>query len=231
MDGQCSIMNIKGVIFDLDGTLIDTLEDIAGAANRTLAAFGFTAHPVENYRYFVGDGARTLVQRILPTEKRDSDIVDEILKNFKDDYSRNWNDKSQPYDGIHDLLKEISGMGIQSAILSNKPHEYTVLCADEFFPARPFELVLGMRDEVPAKPDPAGAFEIADALSMKPEEILFLGDSIVDIKTANAAGMFSVGALWGFRGEAELGQSGANALAASPPEILKFLEQQLQPSG
>ncbi|MBI9077418.1 MAG: HAD family hydrolase [Desulfatibacillum sp.] len=216
-------MKYKAVIFDLDGTLVNTLDDLTDSANRALAAHGFPVYTVEEYKYFIGSGAETLAQRILPEGHRDDATVARILDAFKEDYSQNWKVKSRVYEGIPQLLEAVDSMGLKRAVLSNKLHEYTLLCVEEFFAPQTFEMVLGMRPEVPHKPDPAGAFEIADFLSLNPEECVFLGDSATDIHTALAANMLPVGALWGFRTEDELTRAGAQVEISHPMELMDYL--------
>ncbi len=216
-------MPIQGVIFDLDGTLVNTLDDLANAANGALAARGFPTHPVPDYRFFIGDGAETLVKRVLPEDRRTPEIINEVLHAFREDYSQNWQVCSAPYDGIPSLLEALKQRGIRKAVLSNKPHEYTLLTIEGFFPARTFDLVLGMRDTVPEKPDPAGAFEIARHWDMPTDQIAFLGDGATDMVSATSAGMLPLGALWGYRGEKELNDAGAKALLSQPAELLDWL--------
>ena len=212
-------MPFHAVIFDLDGTLLDTLADLANSANRVLARENLPEHPLDAYRYFVGDGLQTLITRIIPAEKRDPETVKMLCDRFREDYSRNWQGESRPYDGIPELLDELTRKGISLNVLSNKPHEFTVHCVDTFFKPWHFDTVFGDRQQVPRKPDPAGALEIAEKLGLAPEKILYLGDTSTDMQTAVRAGMYPVGALWGFRTARELEQSGALTLAAHPMEV------------
>ncbi len=216
-------MHFEAVIFDLDGTLLDTLEDIAGSANSALTARGFATHPADAYRYFIGEGVNMLISRALPVENRNDEIVADCTKAFRDNYNRNWNINTRPYDGVKKLLYSLSAGHVKTAVLSNKPHDFAQRCIREFFPSMGFEMVMGQRDEIPEKPDPAGALEIAHTLGIRPSQFLYLGDSGVDMETALRAGMFPVGALWGFRPREELMQHGAQALIERPMELLKFL--------
>ena len=216
-------MHFQAVIFDLDGTLLDTLEDIAGSANSALTARGFATHAADAYRYFIGDGVNMLISRALPVENRNDEIVADCTKAFRDNYNRNWNINTKPYDGVQKLLHSLSARHVKTAVLSNKPHDFAQRCIQEFFPNLGFEMVMGQRDEIPEKPDPAGALEIADTLDLKPSQFLYLGDSGVDMETALRAGMFPVGALWGFRPREELMQHGAQALIERPMELLNLL--------
>ena len=216
-------MPYQAVIFDLDGTLLDTLEDLGDAVNRVLSARGLPVHPIDAYRFFVGDGMAKLIERALPEDKRDAETVRSCLEAFRVDYDRHWNVKTKPYDGIGAMLDELTARGLKRAILSNKPHEFTQLCVSEFLSKWSFDAVIGGRDGVPLKPDPAGALEIALTLGLPPAAFLYLGDTAVDIKTAIAADMTPVGALWGFRPAKELLESGAKILIEQPLEILGLL--------
>jgi len=216
-------MSFKAVIFDLDGTLLDTLDDLADSANRVLAGCGYPVHPVESYRYFVGDGLQILIERILPESDRTPEVIQRVAAVFKNDYSCNWHVKSTMYEGIDVMLDGMVQAGLQLSILSNKPHEFTRLCVEQMLGAWTFEPLLGACPNVPKKPDPAGAIEIAGRLQLDPAEILYLGDTATDMKAAIGAGMYPVGALWGFRTADELKQSGAAQLISSPPQLLHCL--------
>ncbi len=216
-------MRYKAVLFDLDGTLLDTLEDLGNAVNRVLARKGFPTHELDSYRYSVGDGAAMLVKRALPKEKRTDNIVHSCLEAFLEDYGQNWNVKTKPYDGIPAMLDALTSREIKMTVLSNKPHEFTKRCVEHLLPNWNFDVVFGKRDVVPGKPDPTGALEIAECLNIPPSEFLYLGDTAVDMKTSTAAGMFPVGALWGFRPAKELQDNGAQVLIARPLEILNLL--------
>jgi phosphoglycolate phosphatase len=218
-------MRKKAVLFDLDGTLLDTLEDLCDSVNRVLAARGFPTHPLDAYRYYVGDGAATLFRRVLPEDQNGEDMVQRCLRDFREDYGQNWNVKSRPYPGIEPLLDALTDRGVQMTVLSNKPHETTRKCIDGLLPRWRFAPVLGQREGVPKKPDPAGALEITRILDLQPEEFLYLGDTGTDMRTATAAGMFPVGALWGFRTEEELTETGALALLKEPLELLGHLAE------
>ncbi|NVL89691.1 MAG: HAD family hydrolase [Desulfobacterales bacterium] len=218
-------MHFKAVIFDLDGTLLDTLEDIADSANSALMKYGFPVHEVDAYRYFVGEGMTTLISLALPAEKRNNDIIADCVKAFRENYSRNWNVNTRPYDGVPELLDALAARHVKMAILSNKPDDFTKHCTREFLPNRNFEMILGRRDGIPRKPDPVGALEIAESLNITPSRFLYLGDSAVDMKTAVRAGMFPVGALWGFRPLDELREHGARAVIERPMELLGLLKK------
>ena len=216
-------MNYSAVIFDLDGTLLDTLDDLADACNRVLAAAGLPNHPIDQYRYFVGDGLQTLIQRILPEDLRDEKHVREFANTFRQDYIMNWKVKTRLYEGIETMLNSLQNMNISMNVLSNKPHEFTELCVRNFLGSWSFDVVLGQKDGVARKPDPAGALDIAGKIRVAPADTLYVGDTATDMQTALAAGMFPVGALWGFRTEDELRQNGAGLLIGQPQELIQWL--------
>jgi len=216
-------MPYKAILFDVDGTLLNTLEDLSDAVNRVLAGKGFPTHKLEAYRYFIGDGSAMLITRALPEEKRNDDTIRSCIEMFIEDYGRNWNVRTKPYDGVTEMLDALMARGLKIAALSNKPHEFTKRCVSDLLPNWTFEVVLGYRDAVPLKPDPASALEVAKRLNIPPVDFLFLGDSAVDMKTAIAAGMYPVGVLWGYRSIEELQENGAQALIERPLEILNLL--------
>ncbi|GJQ59110.1 MAG: HAD family hydrolase [Candidatus Scalindua sp. AMX11] len=213
----------NAVIFDLDGTLLNTLEDLANSMNRVLGQNGFPTHQTDAYRYFVGDGALELVNRALPIEKRIDSIATQCLEDFRTDYRENWKIKTAPYEGVPEMLDALKMRKVKMAILSNKPHEHTKRCVTELLPQWDFSIVLGQRNGIPRKPDPIGAFEVAEHMNIPPSEFIYLGDTDIDMKTSVTAGMFPVGALWGFRTAEELQESGAQALISHPLEILPLL--------
>ncbi|HNS10597.1 MAG TPA: HAD family hydrolase [Candidatus Ozemobacteraceae bacterium] len=210
----------RGIIFDLDGTLLDTLTDLADSTNRVLTRHGFATHPVDAYRYFVGDGMRMLVERALPPEHRVAAVIAGIFAELHADYGENWAVATRPYAGVVELLAGLLQRGIVMSVLSNKPDEFTGIMVRKYFPDIPFKCVYGLSDRVAKKPDPAGALRIATETGIKPEQTLYLGDTLVDMKTAVAAGMFPIGALWGFRDEPELRAGGAELLLQHPLQLL-----------
>jgi len=216
-------MAYGAVIFDLDGTLLDTLEDISSSANSALCRLGFPVHERQAYRRFIGDGVETLAARILPDGHRDAATVARVVASIDTEYGRHWADNTRPYDGIPELLQELTARGMKMAVLSNKPDDSAKLTVSRLLPHWRFELVMGARPGVPLKPDPAGALEIAERLDLPPGEFLYLGDTGTDMKTAAGAGMFPVGALWGFRSAEELLAGGAKALLSHPADLLKIL--------
>lgn len=207
------------ILFDLDGTLIDTLSDIAEAANNALRASGFPDHPPDRYRYFVGDGLLTLARRIVPEETAEHRIH-EIAEEFRRQYEHNWNRNSHPYQGIEPMLNHLVRHDVKLAVLSNKPDDFTQTFVTTFFPGIPFGQVFGDREQVPKKPDPQAALEIAAYFDSHPRSCLFVGDTAVDMLTAKAAGMASMGVTWGFRDRLELERSGADIIIDRPEELI-----------
>jgi phosphoglycolate phosphatase len=216
-------MRYQAVLFDLDGTLLDTLDDLAAAANRVLAAKDLPVHPVDAFRTFVGDGLKTLVERILPENLRSTGMVLEMMASFEEEYAQNWHERSAPYPGIVGLLDHLTAQGLRLSILSNKPDPFTRLCVRRLLPHWTFDPLLGQRPGVPKKPDPSAALEVGRLLGLMPAEILYVGDSGVDMCTALSAGMDAVGVLWGFRTADELRQAGAHHLIARPEELLPII--------
>lgn len=210
----------RAALFDLDGTLLDTLDDIADSMNRVLAANNHPTHTLDKYRYFVGDGARTLVTRTLPENKRTPRHIDTCLDQYRVDYGAHWKDKTRVYPGIPELLDGLVQRGLKITVLSNKPHDATVKCVEAFLPRWTFDIIRGQQDGTPHKPSPVGAQAVARRLGIPPAEFLYLGDTATDMQTARAAGMFPVGALWGFRPAQELADHGARILLARPEDAL-----------
>ncbi|MBU0728726.1 MAG: HAD family hydrolase [Proteobacteria bacterium] len=215
--------SFKAALFDLDGTLLDTLADLGNSTNNALENLGYPIHHLDAYRYFVGDGALTLISRALPEASRSEESIKTCLEEFIKVYRRNWDNLTKPYSGIMEMLAGLAAKGIKLAVLSNKPDDFTRLCVAKYFADSTFDLVYGQRPGVPKKPDPAGALAIAETLGIDPGEFLYLGDTGIDMKTANAAGMMAVGALWGFRPRAELEGNGAKKLVGTPEEFLHLL--------
>lgn len=206
-------------LFDLDGTLIDSLRDIGEAMNRTLSAMGFPVHPLEKYNYFVGDGVKQLVLRALPADRQDERTVADFLSAYRYDYTRTWHVHTRPYPGIPELLGELVRRGLPLGVLSNKPDGVTQQCVQYFFPDIPFIAVAGQKEDVPRKPDPTAAIAIANGMNLAPARCVFVGDTATDMQTAVAAGMFPAGVTWGFRPKAELLEHGARLIADRPEAL------------
>ncbi len=221
-------MKIEAILWDLDGTLLDSLEDLADAANSVLTAYGCPTHPVDHYRYFVGDGVQELMRRILPESERNDARVEEAVALMKQIYAKNWQVKTRPYEGMIKVLREIGERNIPMAVFSNKPDAFTCLCVEHYFQAGTFAEVRGQGPETPLKPAPDGALAICRNLEVEPADCLYIGDTATDMKTAVAAGMRPVGALWGFRGREELIEAGAAKLLEKPADLLVLLECEVE---
>ncbi|TCD48443.1 HAD family hydrolase [Chlorobium sp. N1] len=217
-------MHCKAVIFDMDGTLLDTLEDIQVTLNTVLEANGYPTHSLEQCRYLVGSGMRELVRRAVPEKARTSETLERIFGELTEHYAGNWNVRSKPYPGIPEMLDGLEKLGLKKAILSNKADRFTKLCAGELLAGWKFDVVMGHHDAIGHKPAPEGALKVAAMLKEKPEDILYVGDTGIDMLTATRAGMYPLGVLWGFRPEAELVESGAKSLTAEPAGVLRHLE-------
>jgi phosphoglycolate phosphatase len=218
-------MWLQAILFDLDGTLLDTLADLADAANRVLDRAGLPTHPHSAYRRFIGDGSRLLITRALPEDRRDSSTVDVFLDRFKADYGANWKSATRPYPGVVELLREFSDRSIPQAVVTNKPQLFAERCIAHFFPKTAFRMIRGQEGNRPLKPDPAPALDVARYLQVLPEACLLLGDSGVDMQTARAASMLPLGAAWGFRSEEELMAAGAARIARHPRDVLEWFRQ------
>lgn len=216
-------MRHEAVLFDMDGTLLDTLEDLADSMNAVLAGRGFPVHSVEAYKFFVGLGMQKLIERALPASARNQATLDSCLREMNTAYGKRWACKTRLYPGIAGLLSELAAQRTALAILSNKPHSFTRLMADRYLCTWPFAEILGAREDFPRKPDPAAALEISERLGTPPARILYAGDSGTDMQTARNAGMTAVGVLWGFREEAELVENGAHTIIREPAELLALL--------
>ena len=217
-------MEYKAVLFDLDGTLIDTVDDIGDAANRVLSNRKFPTHSISTYRLFIGEGVRMLFTRALPEEDRNQDLITTCLKEFIEDYRYNYNVKTKLYDGVPELLDMLTQRGLKLAILSNKPHPITKDCVAFFLSQWDFNVVLGQHDSIPRKPDPQGALEVAQRLAILPSKFIYLGDTAIDMKTAVSAGMFPVGVLWGFRPLEELMKNGARIVIDEPMQLMDVIK-------
>jgi phosphoglycolate phosphatase len=216
-------MTCKGIIFDLDGTLADTLEDIAGSMNHVLQLHGFPAHAMDDYKLLVGRGLDHLVRQSLPQDYRLPEIVSTCLAEMMADYEVHCLDKTRLYNGIPEMLQDLSGREIKLAVFSNKAEPLTHKIVHHLMGNIPFKRVMGASTGLPKKPDPAGALHISGMLGISPGNMIYMGDSDVDMITATRAGMFAVGVLWGFRSGEELRANGAEVLLSSPAGLLKLL--------
>lgn len=216
-------MKTKLVIFDLDGTLLDTIGDLAAASNHMLRLRGLGEHTLEEYRHFVGNGILRLVERALPEELRTAEYVQAARADFLAYYVAHIDLRTVPYAGMPELLSELAHRGVALAVASNKFQEGTEKLVRRFFPAIPFVAVLGQRPGVPLKPDPTVVNEILAASGVRRGEVLYVGDSGVDMQTARAAGLRSVGVTWGFRPRAELEAAGADHLVAEARQIAELV--------
>ena len=216
-------MKFEAVLFDLDGTLLDTIEDLTDSMNEALKRLGFPGHDSESCKMFVGDGVEKFALRALPENRRDESTVAKCVAAMRSVYRKRWDQKTRPYDGIPELLDHLTSYQIKMSILSNKPDDSTREMVAKLLSKWQFDPVLGARPSIPKKPDPAMARQIAEQLQVEPKNVLYLGDTGTDMKTARDSGMFALGALWGFRAAEELMANGAKALVAHPMEVLQFL--------
>ncbi|MFH1853522.1 MAG: HAD family hydrolase [Candidatus Neomarinimicrobiota bacterium] len=214
---------IKAIIFDMDGTLVDSLQGIAVAMNRVLRRRGYSRHPRAVYREFVGSGIEMLVRRALAQYPVDADELAAITAELRDEYSRTWRKSGNLYDGLAAVLDQLTAANIRMAILSNKPQHFTEEFRTHFLARWVFNPVRGAQPDQPRKPDPYSARDIADQLRLAPDQILFVGDSGIDMETAVGAGMVAVGVSWGFRSRKELLESGADYIIDRPGELLAII--------
>lgn len=218
---------IKAAIFDLDGTLLDSLEDIANAMNAALREHGFPTHPIAPYRYFVGEGVDLLVRRTLPEEFcQDDERCIQLRERMKAHYAESWHCCTHPYPGILKMLASLEASGLPIAVYSNKPHAFTVDCVAHYFGETPWASVEGAREGRPLKPAPDGALDIAKILKLAPEQMAFVGDTATDMETANRAGMTALGVTWGFREREELVGAGAHHCFDSAASLTDVLLRQ-----
>lgn len=217
-------VTFRALISDLDGTLLDTLQDLADSVNAALGRLGLPGHDLEAYKYFVGDGRQMMALRALPENRRDEETLAQLSELITEEFASGWTSKTRPYDGIPELLDALTARGIRLAVLSNKPHEYTFPMVADLLSRWSFEVVAGESPEFPKKPDPTGARRILAHMNIKAEECLYIGDSGVDMQTARAAGLFPIGVLWGFRTADELLENGAKVLVEKPADILALLD-------
>lgn len=212
---------MKTAIFDLDGTLADTLTDLADAVNNGLEQLNCPRHPYDSYRYFVGNGAKILCYRALPQNKKE--LTDTLHNMFSEYYGEHYLDETRLYPGIRDMLTELAEHEVALAVATNKPQDVAREIISVLLPDVPFVKVLGGCDERPKKPDIAIIAEIVNELPSSGNEVFMIGDSNVDIQTAQNAGILSIGCAWGFRGRTELEDAGADYIAESVPDITRII--------
>lgn len=215
-------MKFKGIIFDLDGTLVNSLEDISDAMNKVLQGLNFPTHTYDTYQYFIGSGLRNLVSKALPATNNSDDQIEICFECMINEYREMCTIKTKPYDGIVELLENLNSQNIKLAVFSNKADELTKKIASEIFPNH-FDQAVGLSTEALKKPNPFEALEIGKKWNLKPEEILFVGDSDIDMQTAVNANMFPVGVTWGYRTEEELKNSGAKLVVNTASELIEIL--------
>jgi phosphoglycolate phosphatase len=215
-------MTFSAALFDLDGTLLDTIAGIATAMNQVLSGLGLPGHAAETYKEFVGEGMEKLVAMALPAGDPLLRDLPGVVALYHEEYGRRWPETSKPYPGVMNMLAELDRRGIRMAILSNKADDFTQVMVAHLLSGIPFARVRGARPGEPKKPDPRLAMEIADDLAIPATRFVYLGDSAIDMYTAAAAGMYPVGVKWGFRSLDELRQSGAKLLLDEPEDIFRL---------
>lgn len=214
----------KACIFDLDGTLTDSLRSIAYFVNTEIAKYGMPDVPAEDFKLYAGNGARMLIRRVLARNGMlDETLEDTILQNYNAAYDADPLHLCTVYDGMFSLLKKLREKDVSVNVLSNKPHPTAEKVVKALFGEQTFSYIFGARENIPLKPDPYGVFEILNLLGLEQSEALYIGDTATDVQTGKAAGLFTVGVLWGFRTKDELEKAGADAVVAHPEEIVNFL--------
>lgn len=213
------------IVFDLDGTLLNSLEDLADSANWVLEQHGFPTHPVDAYRYFVGDGVRKLIERILPQEERTEARIEQCRQEFVAYYKVHMEDKTSVYEGITELLVELKNRGLKIAVATNKVHIAVKPLMEKYFPEIRFDSMIGQREGVPVKPAPQIMFDILREIGCEPSEALHVGDTATDMQLAHNAGVTPVGVLWGYRPLEELQEAGAKFIIEKPEELLRLVHE------
>jgi len=213
---------IKLVIFDLDGTLLNTIDDLADCTNYVLQKYGYPTHEVDAYKYFVGSGVVMLLKRALPEDIPEK-VFENIHKDFMHHYEIHKENKTKPYDGMVETLEKLRKKGILLAIATNKPQEMLPNLLKHYFPTIHWAAVFGNRKDVPVKPNPQIIYDILKATQIGKQETLYIGDTAVDMETAHNAGIIKVGALWGFRTKIELKQAHADFMIKKPQEMIRII--------
>ncbi len=212
----------EAIIFDLDGTLADSIEDIGDAMNRVLQKQDFPTHSIEKYKYFVGRGLRNLVIEALPEKARKEELIEEFNQAMLEDYGKNYLVKTKTYEGVQEVVSRLKMNGFKLGVLSNKADAMTQKVVKELFPSGTFDIVLGLKKDMKRKPDPGGALILSEAMCVEPENIAYVGDTDTDMQTAKNAGMIAFGASWGFRTKEELLDNGADHILYHPEDLLNF---------
>ena len=213
----------KLVIFDLDGTLLNTIEDLGNAANYALSLNGYPTHSLASYPFFVGNGVRNLIRKALPDDMRTDSIIESLLKDFKEYYNEHNTDCTKPYDGIEELLRNLQDNGVKIAVASNKYQQATEKIIAHYFGDIDFVAVYGQREGVNVKPDPSVVFSILSDAKVPKSEVLYVVDSGVDMETARRACVDSVGVTWGFRSEKELNEYHADMIVNKASDIFDIV--------
>ncbi len=216
-------MSKKAIIFDLDGTLLNTYEDLANAVNYALSENGLPTHPAEKYKIFAGNGTDMMITRALPEDKRNDDILSKVRKLYFEYYNAHSGECTRPYDGIVEMLSELKQRGFKLAVVSNKIDFMTRAVVKEYFGDAMFDFVTGQRDGIIPKPDPSMVYKVMEQFGVTCDECIFVGDSGVDAETGKNAGIFTVGVLWGFRDKKELLECGASTVIQSAEELLNYV--------
>lgn len=220
-----SMKKIKAVIFDLDGTLLNTINDIASSANQALALLNLKTYPIELYKVMVGDGVKQLIERLLVRQNASLDHYFALEKNYLEIYAKNASNETAPYPGIHELLRFLNENQISSAVLSNKPHPDTVKVIHHYFPEHPFTKVYGKMEGYLPKPDPKKLNELVAELGVQKDEILYVGDTSTDMQTAKNGGLTKAACLWGFRTFKELQNESPEYIVREPKEIIEIIKK------
>jgi phosphoglycolate phosphatase len=215
----------KLVIFDLDGTLLDTIEDLANSVNYALEQYKYPTHPIEAYQFFIGNGVNKLLERALPEDKRNADFVSMLKVKFIKHYFAHSEELTRPYPGITELLNKLYNEGYQLGVASNKVHAATVELVNRFFPNIEFTAIFGQRNGYPVKPNPGILDEIIEMAKVEKSEVMYVGDSGVDVATALGAKVPFTGVLWGFRPRRELEEVGAARFAATAEELYEIIKE------
>lgn len=210
------------IVFDLDGTLLNTLPDIATAMNRVLFRFGMPQHAIDSYKQFTGNGAKVLTQRALAGQE---EMVDHVYPAYLNEYARNSRVKTEPYEGIVDALKALHERGIALIVYSNKDNPEAQDVIKHYFPDIPFAAVVGSLPDVPLKPDPTALRDLLSELELEPADGLYVGDTVMDMQCANAVGIYAVGALWGFQSKEELEEVNPAVLIEAVPDLMRVVKE------